>query len=75
MDPNRKIIQLSMLTPADEIGRWNLENLKEIWNEGRGASQSPIFITHDGRQLGRSDLNKSLVATAVRERVYIEPVL
>lgn len=73
-DPNRKIMQLSMLTPADEIGRWNMENLKEIWNERGDASQSPIFITHDGRQLGRSDQNKSPLATEVSERVYVEAV-
>lgn len=75
LDPNRKIMQLSILVPADEIGRWDMENLKEIWNEGGDGSQSPIFITHDGRQLGGSDHGKSPLATEFRERVYVEATL
>lgn len=75
LDPDRKIVQLSMLMPTDEIGRWDMQDIKEIWNEGDDCSQSRIFIARDGRQLGRSDQNKCTLTASVRERVYVEPTL
>lgn len=74
-DPDRKIVQLSMLVPSEDIGRWYLQDLKEIWSESDGCSQSPIFIAHDGQQLGRSKQNKSAISVKFRERVYVEPAL
>jgi hypothetical protein len=71
LDSNRKIVQLSMLMPADEAGRWDMEELKEIWSDGDADSlRPPIFIAHDGRHLSRSSRNKSAAAMNAKQRIY-----
>lgn len=73
LDSNRKIVQLSMLLPASEAGRWDLEELKEIWSDGAdGSSHSPIFIAHDGRHLSHGIRNMAIAKNA-KERIYSMP--
>ncbi|MBA5639474.1 hypothetical protein H3H37_20635 [Duganella sp. LX20W] len=74
MDANRKIVQLSMLLPASEAGRWDMEELGEIWSDsGDESLRSPIFIAHDGRHLSHDGRNTAAVVTTAKERIYSMP--
>jgi hypothetical protein len=74
MDANRKIVQLSMLLPASEAGRWDMEELREIWSDGDDdSSHSPIFIAHDGRHLSHASQNTASIVANAKERIYSIP--
>lgn len=71
VDVNRKIVQLSMLLPATEAGRWNLEELKEIWSDGADDSLcSPIFIANDGRHISNGSRTTPANVANAKERIY-----
>jgi len=71
VDANRKIVQLSMLLPAGEAGRWNLEELREIWSDGDDDSLcSPIFIANDGRHLSHGSRNATVISANAKDRIY-----
>lgn len=74
LDLNRKIVQLSMLLPATEAGRWHLEELKEIWSDiDEGSLRSPIFIAHDGRRLSHGSQDTATITAITKEKIYSMP--
>lgn len=74
LDANRKIIQLSMLLPASGPGRWDMEEVKEIWSDCDDESlRSPIFIAHDGRLLSHGSRNTAAILANTKELIYSMP--
>jgi len=71
LDVNRKIVQLSLLLPATEAGRWNLEELKEIWSESDQYNGcSPIFIANDGRHISQGNRKVPANVTNAKDKIY-----
>ena len=70
-DPDRKIIQFSILLPSENAQNWHMEELEEIWSHPKAGKFRPlVFVGLEGKILGGVPQREKFVSLDKPELLY-----